>query len=112
VHELGIARNIVAIVAEAACGRRVSQVVLEIGALSGVVAEAVLFCFDAVAQGTELEGAILDIRAIEGRARCLDCAAEFAVGDFLAACPCGSRRLALIAGEELNIKAMELDEVA
>jgi hydrogenase nickel incorporation protein HypA/HybF len=111
-HELGIARNIVAIVGEAAGGRRVRRVMLEVGKLSGVVSEAVLFCFDAVTQGTALEGATLDIREIDGRARCHACAAEFAVPSFVTTCPCGSRRLAHIAGEELNIKSMEVDEVA
>lgn len=107
-HELGIARNIVAIVCEAARGRRVSRVTLEIGKLSGVVPEAIVFCFDAVTQGTELEGAVLDIREIEAWARCLGCGAEFATADFLTPCACGSRRLTYLAGEELNIKSMEL----
>jgi hydrogenase nickel incorporation protein HypA/HybF len=111
-HELGIARNIVAIVGEAAEGRRVRRVMLDVGKLSGVAADAVLFCFDAVSQGTMLEGATLDIREIDGRARCLACATEFVVPSFLTPCPCGSRRLAHIAGEELNIKSMEVDEVA
>ena len=111
-HELGISRNIVAIVGEAARGRRVRRVVLEIGKLSGVVPDAISFCFDAVAQGTSVEGASLDIREIEGRARCLACDAEFPVVTLLAACACGSRRLIHVAGEELNVKSMELDEVA
>ena len=111
-HELGISRNIVAIVGEAARGRRVRRVVLEIGKLSGVVPDAISFCFDAVAQGTSVEGASLDIREIEGRARCLACGVEFPVLTLLAACACGSRRLIHVAGEELNIKSMELDEVA
>ncbi|HEX2116328.1 MAG TPA: hydrogenase maturation nickel metallochaperone HypA [Alphaproteobacteria bacterium] len=111
-HELGISRNIVAVVSEAAEGRRVRRVVLEIGKLSGVVPDAISFCFDAVVQGTSLEGASLDIREIEGRARCVACGAEFPVLTLIAACACGSRRLIHVAGEELNIKSMELDEVA
>ena len=109
-HELGISRNIVAIVGEAAGGRRVRRVTLEIGRLSGVVREALEFSFDLVAQGTPAAGAVLEIREIEGRARCADCAAEFAVPDFLAACICGSRRLAHIAGEELNVKSVDLED--
>jgi len=109
-HELGISRNIVAIVGEAAGGRRVRRVTLEIGRLSGVVREALEFSFDLVAQGTPAAGAVLEIREIEGRARCADCAAEFAVPDFLAACTCGSRRLAHIAGEELNVKSVDLED--
>ena len=109
-HELGISRNIVAIVGEAAKGRRVRRVTLEIGKLSGVMRDAVEFCFDVVAQGTPAAGAVLEIREIEARARCAECAAEFALPDFLAACVCGSRRLALLAGEELNIKSVDLED--
>ncbi|HEX2138837.1 MAG TPA: hydrogenase maturation nickel metallochaperone HypA [Woeseiaceae bacterium] len=111
-HELGISRNIVAIVSDAAKGRRVCRVTLEIGRLSGVLTDAVAFCFDAVSQGTVVAGAALEIREIEGRARCAACGAEFPVPQLPAACTCGSRRSTLVAGEELNIKSMELEEVA
>jgi hydrogenase nickel incorporation protein HypA/HybF len=60
-HELGITRNIVAIVADAAHGRRVVRITLEVGALAGVMTEAIAFCFDVVAKGTAVEGAVLDI---------------------------------------------------
>ena len=109
-HELGISRNIVAIVGEAAAGRRVRRVTLEIGKLSGVMPDALAFSFDLVAQGTPLEGAALEIRQIEGRARCAACGAEFAAPSFLTPCACGSHRLAHLAGEELNIKSMELED--
>lgn len=111
-HELAITRNIVAIVDEAAQGRRVSVVTLEIGKLSGVMADAVASCFDIVAAGTMLDDARLDIRLIDGRARCLDCAGEFAAATLFAPCPCGSRRSVRISGEELNIKSMTLEEAA
>jgi hydrogenase nickel incorporation protein HypA/HybF len=111
-HELGISRNIIAIVGEAAKGRRVRRVTLEIGKLSGVMSEAIGFCFEAVAKGTVAEGAALEIREIEGRARCMDCGTEFGVATFLTPCACGSRRLTHLQGEELKVKTMELEEVA
>lgn len=60
-HELGITRNIVAIVGEAARGRRVTRITLEVGALAGVAPGAIEFCFDVVARGTSIEGAVLEI---------------------------------------------------
>ena len=111
-HELGISRNIVAIVSDAAHGRRVRRVTLEIGRLSGVMADAVAFCFDAVSRGTLVEGAQLEIREIDGRARCAACGAEFEVASLLTPCACGSRQLVRLAGEELNVKSLELEEVA
>lgn len=112
-HELGIARNIVAIVGDAAKGRRVRRVTLDVGKLSGVMTEAIMFCFDTVAQGTALEGAALEIRKIEGRARCNVCGSEFTADTLFTPCACGSRQFTRLQGEELNIKSIELEaEVA
>src|ERR1700761_5982695 len=109
-HELGITRNIVAIVREAAARRRVRRVTLEIGKLSGVMASAIAFCFDEVARGTALEGAALDIREIDGRARCQVCGTEFATETLFTPCLCGSRQYERLQGEEMNIKSMEIEE--
>jgi hydrogenase nickel incorporation protein HypA/HybF len=111
-HGLGITRNIVAIVSDAAKGRKVRRVTLEVGELSGVMTDAIVFCFDVVAQGTVLEGAELDILTIRGRARCSCCGAEFAIATLYTPCACGSRQLERVQGEELNIKTMELEEAA
>jgi hydrogenase nickel incorporation protein HypA/HybF len=111
-HELAISRNIVAIVSDAAAGRPVRRVTLEVGKLSGVMRDAILFCFDIAAQGTVVEGAALDIREIDGRARCFDCGEEFVMTTLFEPCACGSRRLERLAGEELNVKSMELEEAA
>lgn len=111
-HELGITRNVVAIASEAAKGRRVLKVTLEVGRLSGVMAEAIRFCFDTVAQGTALDGATLEIREIEGRARCQACGAVYALPTLFTACICGSRNCERLAGEELKIKTIELEEAA
>jgi hydrogenase nickel incorporation protein HypA/HybF len=112
VHELGITRNIVAIVGEAAKGRAVQCVTLEIGKLSGVMKDAIAFCFDVVAQGTLLQNARLDILEIEARARCLSCGTEFTTATLFTPCSCGSRQLKRLQGEELNIKTVELEEAA
>jgi len=90
-HELGVTRNVVAIVDEAAKGRRVGRVTLKIGKLSGVVSDAVAFCFDA---------------------RIATCGFEFATETLFATCQCGSRRLTRLQGEEMNVKSMELMEAA
>jgi hydrogenase nickel incorporation protein HypA/HybF len=111
-HELGITRNIVAIVEDAAKGRPVRCVTLEIGKLSGVMKEAIVFCFDVVAHGTPLQNARLEIREIEGRARCLSCGADFPMATLFTPCACGSHHLKRLQGEELNIKTMELEEAA
>jgi hydrogenase nickel incorporation protein HypA/HybF len=108
-HELAIARSVVKHVAEAASGRRVHKITIEIGKLSGIAPDAVAFCFPEVARGTSAERARLDIREIGGRAYCETCESEFPLPDMSAVCPCGSVRFHPIAGKELNLKSIELE---
>ena len=111
-HELGITRNIVAIVGDAAKDQRVGRVTLEVGKLAGVMIDAIAFCFDVVTEGTPLEGATLHIVEVDGRARCNGCGGEYTMATLYTACPCGSRDVVRLAGEELNIKSFEYREMA
>lgn len=106
-HELGIARSIVAVVADHAKGRRVKRVRLDVGRLSGVMAEAIRFSFDVVSAGTCVEGARLDIDEIGGRGRCRSCGSEFDTPALYTPCPCGSRHVERLSGEELKIREYE-----
>ncbi len=107
-HELGITRNVVAICSERAAGARVKRVTLEIGKLSAVLPESVRFCFDICAQGTPLEGSLLEIIEVAGAALCRDCGDEVALTRLYGRCACGGANLRLISGEELKIKEMEV----
>ncbi len=108
-HELGITRNIVAIVAERAGDRRVSRVRLQVGRLSGIEVPAIRFCYDACAEGTVLEGSQLQIDEVEGRGRCHGCGEEVEAAHVTARCPCERKeRLSIVRGEELLIKEMEI----
>ena len=109
-HELALTCSIVETAEEAAAGRPVARVTLVIGRLSGVMTEAIRFCFEEVARGTLLDGAALDIIEPEGRARCKACGAEFATPDLLTFCRCGSFSLTRLAGEELTIRSIEVEE--
>lgn len=108
-HEYALACSIVELAEEAARTRRVQRVTLEIGDLSGVLADAITFCFEEVAKGTAVEGAVLDIRRIEGRARCRDCGETFETPAFYTPCACGSLDVERLQGEELNLKSLELE---
>jgi len=110
-HEIGITQNVVAIVAEYANGAKVRRVLLEIGKLSAIMPDAVSFCFDVCSQGTVLEGATLEILQIPGLAKCRQCGTEIPLEKPFGVCSCGSLQLDLIAGEELKIKEIEVDEV-
>ena len=107
-HELSITRSVVAICAEHSRGARVTRVTLEIGKLSAVMPDAVRFCFDICAKATAVEGAALDIVEVPGLARCGDCGGDVELDQPFGRCRCGSANLTLIAGEELNVKEMEV----
>ncbi|HTV90247.1 MAG TPA: hydrogenase maturation nickel metallochaperone HypA [Stellaceae bacterium] len=111
-HELALTCSIVEVAEDAAAGRPVARVTLVIGRLSGVMLDAIRFCFDEVARGTVLDGALLDIEEPAGRARCNACGAEFAMPDLLTPCACGSCDVTLFQGEELSIRSIELREAA
>lgn len=107
-HELSIAQSVVDAVSERLPGQTVRRIRLEIGPLSGVVADSVRFCFDLAADGTGLHGAALEIDEPPGRASCRRCHLEFDVDDLLALCPCGSAELDVLAGGQLTIKEVEV----
>jgi hydrogenase nickel incorporation protein HypA/HybF len=109
-HELGIAQEVVAIVAAHARGR-VTRVVLEIGKLSAVLPDAIRFCFDLCTEGTVVAGAELSIIEIPGRALCRQCGAEVALEQPFGRCDCGSTELEWLSGEELNVKEYEVIDV-
>src|SRR5215470_5404231 len=107
-HELSITRSVVAICSEQAHGARVQRVTLVIGQLSGVLADAVRFCFDVCTAGTPLEGARLEIIETPGRARCRTCGEVIALFALAGRCGCGSRDLQMISGDELKVREMEV----
>ena len=110
-HEMSITQGIIELCLEHAGGRHVSSLDVEIGALSSVVPEAIEFCFEACSRETLLEGARLNILRIPGMGQCLDCCRETPLTELYSACTeCGSSRVRIIAGEELRVREIEVDD--
>jgi hydrogenase nickel incorporation protein HypA/HybF len=107
-HELAITQSVVDMVAERTAGRQVSLVRLEVGRLSGVVPDAMEFCYELLIGGTALEGSTLVIQQTPGSAHCRSCGRDFALDDLILLCPCGSAEVELIAGRELRVLSVEL----
>lgn len=107
-HELPITQSIVDAVLDRAEGARVLTVRLEIGALSGVEADSVRFCFDVVTRGTPAEGAELVIEQQPGTGQCGGCGARPPLSSFLDTCTCGSADLTILSGQQLRIRDMEV----
>lgn len=110
-HELSIAEAVVDIVSRHAAGRRVYKVELKVGHLRQVVPSSLEFAFELLTSGTELEGAELAIEEVPVLGRCRGCGAETTVSSFPLQCGgCGSLDLAVLAGDELLVDALELEE--
>lgn len=111
-HEMALTESIVqAIEANAAIHgyARILAVRIVVGPLAGVECEALRFCFEAVSHGTIAEGARLDIQETTATAYCLHCENTVTIRQYFDACPgCGSHRLQVQSGDELQIKELEV----
>lgn len=65
-HELAIVEGVIDSVTDRLPDAKITCVRLEIGALSGVVPDALRFSFDLATEGTNLQGADLEITEIPG----------------------------------------------
>ena len=112
-HELSImqsALNLALDQARQAGARRVHAIRLRIGALSGVVPDALEFAFEALAPGTAAENAKLAIEHVPARFWCAGCAREFQSDDMLAECPgCHNLSGELRGGREMELASLEID---
>lgn len=114
-HELTIAQNICDIVKrelEDIDGiKEVRKIRVKVGKLSGVVPDSLNFCFGFVSEGTPMEGASLEIEEIPVEVECNRCGDRFSLQEPLFVCPgCGSGDLGILAGQELLLQSIEVEE--
>lgn len=106
-HEASLAGSVLRIVEQAAAREgfaRVLRLRLAVGALAAVDEGALRFALAAIAPGTVLDGARLDVETVPGRGRCTACGAEGplpALGEPCAAC--GAWALRPTAGLDLRV---------
>jgi hydrogenase nickel incorporation protein HypA/HybF len=112
-HELSIAVSIVEAVGEELANHpeaKVTKVMIRIGALSGVVPEALEFAWPSAVDGTRLEGSKLAMETVDVVAWCPSCENETPVAERnLLRCPvCGEATPEIRRGKELEIRAVEV----
>lgn len=119
-HELSIANSLVEIASEAirsegnsdpkAIGQ-VHEVHVRLGALAGVVKDALLFCYDVATAGTLLEGSRLVIKELPVVIHCPRCKRDVTLAgiqDFR--CPtCGTLSGDIRQGRELELSQIHFD---
>lgn len=113
-HELSIAQSILDIVHQSVPKeelQNVRTVRIKVGALSGVVADSLDFCFGAISSETPLSQARLSIEHVPFRVRCQTCEREFVNEIGYVVCPeCGGVETTVLSGRELQVTEIELDD--
>lgn len=112
-HELSLCRALINLLqqqAEISHFSRVTQLWLEVGPLTYVVPEALLFAFEAASRGTLAQDARVHIIESPGRAFCRACGTEAEMSQWYQACPhCGEFQLCPVSGSELKIRELEVE---
>ncbi|HWC59986.1 MAG TPA: hydrogenase maturation nickel metallochaperone HypA [Verrucomicrobiae bacterium] len=111
-HELSIMQNALQQAlqqARLAGARRVHEIRLRVGVLSGVVPEALQMAFETLTTGTVAEKASLAIENVPARFWCRNCYAEFTAETLFGECPtCHAISPELRAGRELELASLEI----
>ena len=113
-HEVSVMRNLLDIV-EAAAERegagKVEVIHLRIGEMAGINCASLEFAFDVLSKGTRAEGGRLEYEKVAVLGRCSDCGREFSPEELVFRCPaCGSGRVDIIAGREMEVAYILMDE--
>jgi len=109
-HELSIAQSIVELaenVAEKEKADLIQTIDIEIGALSGVVLDALEFAMEMTVKNTKLENANINYLRKEGKAKCSECNIQFKTDSLLALCPkCKRANIKIVDGKQLRIRSL------
>ncbi|MFN8059887.1 MAG: hydrogenase maturation nickel metallochaperone HypA [Vicinamibacterales bacterium] len=112
-HELSIARSLVDVVERhlPADAVRVTVVEVRVGALAGVVAGALQFCYDLATEGTRLRGSRLRVVELPVVLHCPTCDLDVTLEAALVfrCSRCGALTGDLRQGRELDVGAIEYD---
>lgn len=113
-HELSLALNLVEIAQEegARLGGRVSAVHVRLGALAGVVREALLSSYEMASADTPLQGSRLVIEDVPVIVICDQCGEQpVPDGSYWLGCPrCGTPAPVLRDGKDMELIALEIDQ--
>ena len=93
-------------------GVKVNAVHLRLGALSGVVKDALLFSYEVACQDTLLAGSQLLVEEVPVAVFCASCNQKRVLTSLQSfACPeCGTPTMNIVQGKELEVFALEVEE--
>jgi len=113
-HELSIAVDLITTIEDTARAHQatsVSVAIVEIGALSGVVPDALSFAFEVARKGSLAANCTLKIEEIPLRARCSACQWEGEIEPLNPVCPsCKQLSMEVLSGRDMRLVSIEIDE--
>ena len=112
-HELAITEGIIRAAvpeAERHGAKRILEIHLKIGELSGVLPECIQYYFDIASRGTIAENARLTVEKIPVRIACPDCGYAGAADRMRIRCPaCGGMDFRITGGKEYFVDSLEVE---
>jgi len=113
-HEMAIVDNLFKIINVKIKEHQIQKILkvkLKVGEMTAVEDITLTKCFEVYAQDTVVEGAELIIERVPLQGKCLDCTNVFRVYNYKFQCPkCESRSVEIIAGRELYIENLEVEQ--
>ena len=109
-HELSVAESICRSVAARAGGARVDEMVIEVGALSGVNPDALRFCLGEAARLCGIDLGRFSVEAVPAEAAC-DCGLIYRADDLAQPCPgCGGFARSFTGGDDVVVTRLVVVE--
>ena len=114
-HELSIAMSIVEIAEEESQrrgGLRVTAVHLRLGALAGVVKDALLSSYEMASEDSSLKGSHLVVEEVPGVVFCPACNAPRPIrsAEWFCCSECGALASEIVRGKELEVISLEVEQ--
>jgi hydrogenase nickel incorporation protein HypA/HybF len=112
-HEMSIALNIAEIIKETVSEsdqNKISSVKIDMGILSNISSESLLFCFNSLKENELFSSASLEINKLPISIRCKHCEALSVENDFIFSCRiCSSNDIEVTGGDELSLNSIIID---
>ncbi|WP_027624750.1 hydrogenase maturation nickel metallochaperone HypA [Clostridium lundense] len=110
-HELSLTESIVKICSEEALKnnlKRIEEIRLKVGELSGIVPDCIQYYFNIISKDTVLKGAVIKVEKIPMEIQCKDCNNICTVNKINFCCPnCGSFNIKILKGNEFYIDSIK-----
>ncbi|MGH3190834.1 MAG: hydrogenase maturation nickel metallochaperone HypA [Streptosporangiaceae bacterium] len=106
-HEFGLSEGVLATVRQRASGRKVTAIKVRFGVRHRVDQESLAHAFGVVAEGTEADGAAVELVTVPATLTCRGCGLVGETTDVLAVCPrCAGDDVEISGGDEMTLESI------